>query len=149
MDIKEKVEEIIAKLKDDEGFLAKFKEDPIKAIEEVVGVDLPDEQLKGIVEGVKAKIALDKDGDGKLDIAEKLGDVVGGLGDKLEIPIKSLGGKLDGLAGKGESLASNLADSAKSLAGGFADKGKSLAGGLADTLAGGLADKSDDPDKLA
>ncbi len=83
MDIKAKVEEIVAKFKGDENFKAKFKEDPIKAIEEVVGVDLPDEQLKGIVEGVKAKLALDKDGDGKIDIVENIGDKVGDIGEKL------------------------------------------------------------------
>ncbi len=83
MDIKAKVEEILAKVKGDDAFLAKFKEDPIKAVEGVIGVDLPDEQLKGIVEGLKAKLALDKDGDGKLDIIENIGEKVGGLGDKL------------------------------------------------------------------
>ncbi len=83
MDIKAKVEEVLAKVKGDDAFLAKFKEDPIKAVEGVIGVDLPDEQLKGVVEGLKAKLALDKDGDGKLDIVENLEDKVGGLGDKL------------------------------------------------------------------
>ena len=83
MDIKAKVEEVLAKVKGDDAFLAKFKEDPIKAVEGVIGVDLPDEQLKGVVEGLKAKLALDKDGDGKLDIIENLEDKVGGLGDKL------------------------------------------------------------------
>ena len=83
MDIKAKVEEVLAKVKGDDAFLAKFKEDPIKAVEGVIGIDLPDEQLKGVVEGLKAKLALDKDGDGKLDIVENLEDKVGGLGDKL------------------------------------------------------------------
>lgn len=83
MDIKAKVEEIAAKIKGDEAFMAKFKENPVKAVEGVIGVDLPDEQLKGIVEGLKGKLALDKDGDGKLDIIENLGDKVGGIGDKL------------------------------------------------------------------
>lgn len=83
MDIKAKVDEIVEKFKGDDEFLAKFKADPVKAVEGVIGVDLPDEQLKGIVEGLKAKLALDKDGDGKLDIIENLEDKVGGLGDKL------------------------------------------------------------------
>ena len=43
MDIKAKVEEILAKVKGDDGFIAKFKEDPIKAIEAIIGKDLPDD----------------------------------------------------------------------------------------------------------
>ena len=77
MDIKAKVEEILAKVKGDDGFIAKFKEDPIKAIEAIIGKDLPDEQLKAIVEGVKAKLSLDKDGDGKLDVVEGLEEKAG------------------------------------------------------------------------
>ena len=83
MDIKAKVEEILAKVKGDDAFLAKFKQDPVKAVEGLVGVDLPDEQLKGIVDGLKGKLNLDKDGDGKLDIIENIGDKVGDLGDKI------------------------------------------------------------------
>lgn len=83
MDIKAKVEEILEKVKGDENFLAKFKEDPVKAVEDLIGKDLPDEQIKGIVDALTAKLNLDKDGDGKLDILENLGDKVGGLGDKL------------------------------------------------------------------
>ena len=50
MDIKAKVDELMTKVKGDDAFLAKFKEDPVKAVEGLVGVDLPDEQLKGIVD---------------------------------------------------------------------------------------------------
>ena len=83
MDIKAKVEEIVAKVKDDPAFIASFKEDPVKAIEGLVGVDLPDEQIKAVIEGVKAKLSLDKDGDGKIDILDKVTGAVGGIGDKI------------------------------------------------------------------
>ena len=46
-------------------------------------MDLPDEQIKGIVEGVKAKFELDKDNDGKIDIIENIGDKLGGVGEKI------------------------------------------------------------------
>ncbi|MDD2427845.1 MAG: hypothetical protein PHR78_03270 [Eubacteriales bacterium] len=59
MDIKAKIDEIVKKVKSDDKFGAKFKEDPVKAVEEVLGVDLPDEQIKSVVEGVKAKLKLD------------------------------------------------------------------------------------------
>ena len=93
MDVKAKVDEILGKVKGDDAFLAKFKENPVKAIEEFTGKDLPDEQIKGIAEGLKAKIVLDKDGDGKIDILENLQDMAGGLGDK----VGGLGEKLGGL----------------------------------------------------
>jgi len=63
MDIKGKIEEIVEKVKSDEGFAANFKSDPIKAVESVLGVDLPDDKVKGIIEGVKAKLSIDKAGD--------------------------------------------------------------------------------------
>ena len=83
MDIKAKVEELFAKVKGDKDFLAKFKEDPVKAVEGLLGVDLPDEQINGIVQGLKAKLALDKDGDGKLDILENITEKAGGIGDAI------------------------------------------------------------------
>ncbi|MBN2558067.1 MAG: hypothetical protein JXB33_04850 [Clostridia bacterium] len=60
MDIKGKIEEIVKKVKSDKGFAAKFKKDPIKAVESVLGVDLPDDQVKSVIDGVKAKLSLDK-----------------------------------------------------------------------------------------
>ena len=62
MDIKEKIEEIVDKVKNDEEFEKNFKENPVKAVESVVGVDLPDDKIKLIVEGVKAKIGAGKIG---------------------------------------------------------------------------------------
>ena len=63
MDIKKKIEEIAAKIKEDKDFASKFTKEPIKAIESVLGVDLPDDQLNALVEGVKAKVSLDNTGD--------------------------------------------------------------------------------------
>jgi hypothetical protein len=62
MDIKGKIEEIVEKVKGDKGFASKFKNDPIKAVEAVLGVDLPDDQVKSIIDGVKAKLSMDKAG---------------------------------------------------------------------------------------
>lgn len=63
MDIKEKIQEIVDKVKSDKTFASKFSADPVKAIESVLGVDLPDDQIKSLIEGVKAKVSLDKTGD--------------------------------------------------------------------------------------
>ena len=57
MDIKAKAEEIISKVKNDKDFSAKFKENPIKAIEEVTGAGLPEEQINSILNTVKTKAA--------------------------------------------------------------------------------------------
>ena len=57
--IKDKVEDIVDKVKKDKSFAEKFKKDPVKAVEGVLGIDLPDEQINAIVTAVKGKIGLD------------------------------------------------------------------------------------------
>ncbi len=76
MDIKEKIEELVKKITSDEQLLASFKKDPIKAVEKLIGIDLPDDQIKSIVDGIKAKIAIDDIG----DVIDNLGDRLGSLG---------------------------------------------------------------------
>lgn len=68
MDIKAKIEEVVNKVKSDKNFAEKFKSDPVKAVEEVLGVDLPDDVVNNVVNGVKAKIDIGnlKDGIGSL-----------------------------------------------------------------------------------
>lgn len=68
MDIKAKVNELVEKIKKDPKLLEQFKEEPIKIVEELLGVDLPDDQIKQVAELVKAKIDL-----------EKAGNLLGGL----------------------------------------------------------------------
>lgn len=71
MDIKAKIDEVVNKVKSDEGFADKFKSEPVKAVEDVIGVDLPDDVINNVIEGVKAKINLG-------GIADKLGGLFGG-----------------------------------------------------------------------
>lgn len=63
MDIKEKIEELVKKLTSDKKLLEKFEKNPVKVVEELLGVDLPDDMINKIIDGVKAKISLDKVGD--------------------------------------------------------------------------------------
>ena len=63
MDIKAKIEEIVKKLLADKTLMTRFEKNPASVIEEYVGVDLPDEQVNQLVDGIKAKIQLDKAGD--------------------------------------------------------------------------------------
>lgn len=58
--IKEKIEEIVEKLMKDDNLKARFMKEPIKVVEELIGIDLPDDKIEKIIEGVKAKITLDK-----------------------------------------------------------------------------------------
>jgi len=68
MDLKAKIDEVVGKLQKDPALLKKFQADPIKALEGLTGIDLPDEQIKPLVDGIKAKLAAG-------DIAGKLGDL--------------------------------------------------------------------------
>lgn len=60
MDIKAKIEEIVKKLQSDKALQEAFRKDPVKALESLLGVDLPDDQINAIINGVKAKLDLDK-----------------------------------------------------------------------------------------
>lgn len=68
-ELKEKLDEIVEKIKSDDKIMEKFQKDPITALEELLEVDLPNDQIKALAEAVKAKLDLDK-----------LGNALGGLG---------------------------------------------------------------------
>ena len=70
-DIKKSIEDIVNKVKNDKDIGDKFQKDPTKTVEGLIGVDLPDDQINAVVEGVKGKIKLD-------GITDKLGGL-GGL----------------------------------------------------------------------
>lgn len=66
--IKEKIEELVNKIKSDKNFSKKFKENPVEAVESIIGIDLPDDKINQIIDAVKAKINVDN----TKDIANKL-----------------------------------------------------------------------------
>jgi len=70
MDLKDKIEEIVKKIKNDKNFEKEFKKNPVKAVENIIGVDLPDDKIMQIVNGIKAKISAD-------DVKDKIGDIIG------------------------------------------------------------------------
>ena len=70
-DVKAKIDELVGKIQKDPAMLKSFQEDPIKTVEKLVGVDLPDDQLKPLVAGIKTKLAASDLG-GKLDGLKKL-----------------------------------------------------------------------------
>lgn len=75
IDIKEKISEIAENIKGDKSLLEKFKKNPVKVIEDLLGVDLPDEKIKLVIDGVKAKI----EGIDLSATVEDLKDKIGGL----------------------------------------------------------------------
>ncbi len=52
-DVKAKVEELVGKVQKDPATLKDFQDDPIKTVEKLLGVDLPEP----LVAGIKAKLA--------------------------------------------------------------------------------------------
>ena len=52
-DIKDKVKEVVDKIQKDPALLKQFQDDPVKTVEAVVGMDLPDELIEKVVDGIK------------------------------------------------------------------------------------------------
>lgn len=71
-DIKEKIQEIVTKVKNDGDLMEEFKKDPVKTVEKLSGVDLPDDVVKKVADGVKAALAGGKLADAAGDIKDKL-----------------------------------------------------------------------------
>ncbi|MCM1326667.1 MAG: hypothetical protein NC094_06520 [Bacteroidales bacterium] len=59
MDIKEKISKIVEELTKNEDLKKQFEKEPVKVIEKVIGMDLPDDVVEKVIDGVKAKIAAD------------------------------------------------------------------------------------------
>ena len=60
MDIKEQITAVVEKVTKDEALKAQFMKEPVKVVEKVLGVDLPDDVINKIIDGAKAKITMDK-----------------------------------------------------------------------------------------
>lgn len=60
MDIKEKITEVVEKITKDKTLQEQFQKEPVKALEGILGVDLPDEIVDQIIKGVKAKLTTEK-----------------------------------------------------------------------------------------
>ncbi|MCI9143923.1 MAG: hypothetical protein HFH87_15135 [Lachnospiraceae bacterium] len=60
MDVKEQITKAVDKITRDKSLQEQFKKDPVKALENVLGVDLPDDIINQVVQGVKASLTADK-----------------------------------------------------------------------------------------
>jgi hypothetical protein len=80
MDIMEKLDDLVEKIKEDKSIAAKFKKDPIDTVQDLLGIKLPEEQLEKLVDAIKSKIKLDNLDDVLEDKLEALGKkALGGL----------------------------------------------------------------------
>lgn len=93
MDVKKMIENLIEEIKKDGKLGAQFEKEPVKVIENIIGKDLPDDVVEKIVDGVKAKISIDKVGGaldmlddalGKVDLDKVNLDKVGDVGNALK-----------------------------------------------------------------
>ena len=73
MDIQQIINSVVSKLQVDPAMLSQFAADPVKTLEKVLNVDLPDEQINQVIEGIKGQLDLSK-----LDVS-KVGGILGTL----------------------------------------------------------------------
>lgn len=78
--ITEMINTVVEKLKADDELMAQFQKEPVKALEKLLGVDLPDEQVNAVVTGIKTKLKLDDIDLSKLDSLAGNLDKLKGLG---------------------------------------------------------------------
>lgn len=69
MDITKMIEDLVEKIQKNPELLKKFNDKPVPVLEELLGIDLPDDQVEKLINGIKAKLTMDK-----------VGDILGGLG---------------------------------------------------------------------
>lgn len=59
MDIKGQINKMLEEVSKNPNMKEQFEKEPVKVIEKVIGIDLPDDVVMKIIEGVKAKLAVD------------------------------------------------------------------------------------------
>lgn len=59
MDMKAQINKIMEEVSKNPDIKKEFEKEPVKVIEKVIGIDLPDDVVMKIVDGVKAKMTVD------------------------------------------------------------------------------------------
>ncbi len=59
MDIKGQINKIVEEVSKNPDIKEQFEKEPVKVIENLIGIDLPDDVVMNIIDGVKAKLTLD------------------------------------------------------------------------------------------
>lgn len=58
-EIRDLIKKLAEKVQSDDEIKELFKKEPVKAVEKILGVDLPDDVVKKIIDGVKASITIE------------------------------------------------------------------------------------------
>ena len=67
--------DVVEKLTKDEKLMDAFKKDPVTVVEKKLGIDLPNDQLNALIDGIKAKLKAD-------DVLNAAGKLLGMFGKK-------------------------------------------------------------------
>ena len=59
LDAKELIGQLVKQIAENDELQKQFKTDPVKAVEKVLGMDLPDDLVEKVIAGVKAKMTAD------------------------------------------------------------------------------------------
>ena len=60
MDIQKIINDVVSKLNLDPALLKAFAANPVKTLKNKLGIDLPEDQINQVIEGIKGKIDLSK-----------------------------------------------------------------------------------------
>lgn len=60
MDIQKIITDVVAKLTGNPDLIKSFLANPVELLEKTFGIDLPDDQINQVIEGVKSQIDLSK-----------------------------------------------------------------------------------------
>lgn len=60
MDIQKIISDVVAKLTSNPDLIKSFLANPVELLEKTFGIDLPDDQINQVIDGVKSKIDLSK-----------------------------------------------------------------------------------------
>ena len=59
MDLMKMIDQVVDFIGSNKNIKEQFEKEPVKVLEKVLGVDLPDNIIEPIIDGVKAKITVD------------------------------------------------------------------------------------------
>jgi len=77
MDIQKIISEVLGKLNGNDDLIKKFTADPVKTLESLLNIDLPDEQINAVIAGVKAKLNIEEAAKGASGILGAVKDLFG------------------------------------------------------------------------
>lgn len=59
MDMKEQISKVAEEISKNPNIKEQFEKEPVKVIEKLLGIDLPDDIVMKVIDGVKAKLTVD------------------------------------------------------------------------------------------